>query len=133
MDAGFSKKFTDGVLLVGEEEAQHMRDCSKCGSLYHEVKKGAVLPPRPPSLDPTVVRHPSEMPQQTPEQEFKEVFGATTEEFEPPAQHIHVDMTGDEVAPEAEPETAPVASAPAARQPMRKATMSKENTDVPTQ
>lgn len=139
-DSGFSKKFTDGVLLVTEEEAAHMRNYHKCGSSYHEVKKGAVLPPRPKPLEPVIVRHPSE---ETPahEREFKEAFGATTEEFEPPAQHIHV-MTSEEEAaaaagaPPQTPDELPSTSAApanAARQPIRKATTSKENTDVSTQ
>lgn len=139
---GFSVKFIDGVILVTEEQAGHMRKSRKNGTSFVEVKRGAVLPPKPPSLDPVIRRHPSDevtppvlAPVLSPEQEFKESFGASTQEFEPPAQHIHLETADEKAVRELQEEsvaTSASPAAPAARQPIRKAPALKENIDVTT-
>lgn len=125
MKDGFSVKFTDGVHFATEEEAVHLRNSPKCGQSFVEVKAGAVLPKKPPSTEPTVVNESSV--RVTAEQEFKDAFGATTREYQPPAVHIH-----QEPAPDPNPDAVmpSVDSVPKVRKPFTKAPV-KENTDVP--
>lgn len=146
---GFSAKFMDGVFLATQEQAEYMRKSWKHGSSFVEVKVGAILPKRPPSLEPEIKRHSADetnpvvppvlkMPAlkgaaSTPEQsaEFQQSFGATTQEFEPPARHIHVETSEEAAVREAQETSATPATS--VRQPIRtvKAPV-KENTDVAT-
>jgi hypothetical protein len=146
---GFSARFIDGVFLATQEQAEHMRKYFKHGTSYVEVKVGAILPKRPSSLEPVMIRHtadestpvvppvlkvpPTVGAAPTPEQveQFTQSYGATTQEFEPPARHIHVETS--EEAAERESQIASATPAPTVRQPIRTVKApAKENTDVAT-
>ena len=117
---GFSIQFVDGVLLVTEEVASHMRTSRQNGVAYVEVKKGAILPPLPQSLDPVIRSdNPTTPLASDVEREFKETFAPTTEEFGG-TKHVSVDFESEDVASPS--------PAPQARQPIKKAI--KENHDV---
>jgi hypothetical protein len=103
--------FSSGVLFATEAEAAILMKHREYGRTFHREgdREVSFMAPQIPPV--TIVDGPSPAPP-TPEQEFKENFGGTKQEYEPPANQIHVETAEEEVARLAKTEPVPV-TAPA--------------------